>query len=160
MTTESEAGDTLVLGESITAGLRNLSDEILEAPGLVRGDIQLTSLDDTTFHRSIHFELSFFDSVRILPESLFTVSVVWDLRDDSCRYVYRMLRNFQPASYRGQPALQGIPSLRFRASGRIQMFPNVETKNLPEVEFTRTYFFTRFTPTEEFLNRVECAGLK
>lgn len=40
------------------------------------------------------------------------------------------------------------------------MFPNVETKDLPRVEFTRTYFFTRINPTEKFLNRVECARLK
>ncbi|MFQ5798261.1 MAG: hypothetical protein ACE5H0_06150 [Bacteroidota bacterium] len=147
-----------MLGEGFVVGLRNRSDEILEAPARIRGTIELWSLDDSTFRRTFMFEETFFDSITILPETTFTVSVVWDHRDDSCRFAYRMLERFEEVMIGSFVWHRGIPTLRFRARGSIQMFPNVETKILPEVEFSRRYIF-RWLPSEEFLNRVDCRGL-
>ncbi len=150
-------GEMIIAGESFAVGLRNLTDEILEAPSRVRGNIELWSVEDSTFRRTISFEETFFDTITILPESLFTVSVVWDLRDDSCRFAYRSLKDFdrfmegQAVWYRGRKVF------RFRARGSIQVFPNVETKLLPEVEFKRSYAFN-FLPSKEFLDQVKCEG--
>lgn len=149
--------DTIMLREGFEVGLRNRSDEILEAKARVRGTIELWSLDDSTFRRTIMFELTFFDSITILPESLFTVTVVWDQRDDSCRFVYRTLEEFERFTRGRNIWFRGSRTFRFRARGSVQFFPNVETKVLPEVEFTRIYEFN-FQPSQEFLRQVKCVG--
>ncbi|MFQ5799331.1 MAG: hypothetical protein ACE5H0_11680 [Bacteroidota bacterium] len=153
----TEGNDTIMLREGFIVGLRNHSDEILESKARVRGTIELWSLDDSTFRRTIMFERTFFDSITILPESLFTVTVVWDQRDDSCRFAYRTLEGFERFIRGKEIWFRGRGTFRFRARGSVQFFPNVESKVLPEVEFTRIYEFN-FQPSEEFLRRVKCGG--
>ena len=150
-------GEITIAGEGFAVGLRNLTDEILEAPSRVRGNIELWSVEDSTFRRTICFEKTFFDTITILPESPFTVSVVWDLRDDSCRFAYRTLSFFDRFIEGQLTWYRGRKTFRFRARGSIQMFPNVETKLLPEVAFKRSYAFN-FLPSKEFLDQVKCEG--
>ncbi len=154
---ESIFGEFTATPDVFRVGLKNLSDEGLESPARVRGEIELWLTQDDRVHRTFSFEDTRITAITIKPESLFTVSVEWDQRDDSCRYAFWSLVGSQfTVEARGQAIWYVSQTvLRFRARGKVQLFPNVETKELPEVEFTRTYAFN-FPAGYSFLTRVDC----
>jgi hypothetical protein len=142
-------------GQSFAVGLRNNSDEYLQARAAIRGTIRLSSPTDPTFHRTYEFTVPQFGVVTINPNSEFTVSVPWDQRDDSCRYVFRNLSIKDTVLGRDTPAWKTAQSVTFVATGRIQFWPNVETKDLPEFTFWRRWIFT-FDPRTGFMNSRSC----
>lgn len=75
----------------------------------------------------------------------------WDQRDDSCRYVFRNLE-LGPVMIGRAIYLGTIQMLTFRVKGTVQFWPNVETKELPEITIRRRYLFRQFDPRSDFMN--------
>ena len=134
-------GDTIITGTGafFSVGLKNNSDEYLQAKARIHGTMVITSPTDPSFRRSFEFTVPQFDEVTIRPLSEFTVSVVWDQRDDSCKYVFRNLPLEMVTI--GRTAWYRTTGYRtFQARGKIQFWPNVETKDLPAITFSRRYY--------------------
>lgn len=148
-------GDTILTGAiAVSLGLKNNSDEYLQAKANINGRLEITSPSDPTFHRAFNFTVPKFGEVTINPLSEFTVSVEWDQRDDSCKYIFRDLE-FVPVEIGRAPYYRGFPPLTFRVKGKLQLWPNVQTKDLPEISFSRQYYCS-FKPDASFLNSRSC----
>ncbi len=152
----SDLVDTVLTGSGafFSVGLKNNSDEVLQAKANIHGRLEISSLMDSTFHRTFDFTVPQFDTVTINPSSQFTVSVVWDQRDDSCRYVFRNLRVDSQMSGRVTWWVT-TEMLTFRVRGRVQFWPNVQTKELSEITIQRRYYFN-FYPSE-FMHSRNCS---
>ncbi len=148
-------GDTILTGAvAVSLGLKNNSDEYLQAQAKINGRLEITSPTDPTFHRAFDFTVPKFSEVTINPLSEFTVTVEWDQRDDNCRYPFLDLE-FVPVTIGAAPYYASAQMLTFRVRGRVQLWPNVQTKDLPEITFSRRYLCT-FKPDTSFLNSRSC----
>ena len=147
--------DTILTGAvAVSVGMKNSSDEYLQARANVHGTLEISSPTDPTFHRSFDFSVPQFDEVTIKPQSEFTVTVAWDQRDDSCQYVFRNLE-FVRVTIGVVPYYATTEMPTFRVKGRVQLWPNVQTKDLPEIIFKRRYLCA-FRPDSSFLNSRSC----
>lgn len=147
--------DTIIFGSGsfFSIGLKNNSDEYLQARSTVRGTLEISSTSPP-FHRTFEFTLPEYDIVTIRPLSEFTVNVRWDQRDDSCRYAFRDL-NLDRIIISRTEWWRTTRPVTFRAKGRIQIWPNVQTKELPEITFSRIYYFD-FDPRPDFMSSRSC----
>jgi hypothetical protein len=152
--------DTVPSGASVSflVGVRNSSDELLQAKANIHGTIEISSPTDPTFHRTLQFALPEYDEVTVDPMGDFAVRVPWDQRDDSCRYVFRNL-DFDTVRL-GSEFLSHLywrttSILTFQARGTVQFWPNVRTLELDEITFGKR-FYLPFKPEAGFLNSSEC----
>ena len=134
--------DTFMVGTGafLSLGLKNNSDEYLQAKARIHGTLEVSSSIDPTFRRIFEFSVPEYNEVTIPPLAEFTVRVPWDQRDDSCRFVFRnaffeeFLIGGRVSWYRTRTLLT------FRIKGRVQIWPNVQTMDLPEITFHRRYY--------------------
>ncbi len=149
--------DTILTGRGsfFTVGLKNISDEFLQAKANIHGTLEISSPTDPSFHRKFDFVVPQFDGVTINPVSEFTVTVAWDQRDDSCRYVFRNL-SLESYTIGHTTYLRTTQMLTFRAKGKVQFWPNVQTKELPEIAINHRYYFLGFDPRPDFMNSRSC----
>jgi hypothetical protein len=145
-------------GVSFFVGVRNSSDELLQAKANIRGTIEISSSTDPAFHRTLQFALPEYGEVTVGPMDDFAVQVPWDQRDDSCHYVFRNL-DFDTVRL-GSEFLSHLywrttSVLTFQARGTVQFWPNVRTLELEEITF-RKRFYLPFKPEASFLNSREC----
>jgi hypothetical protein len=152
--------DTVPSGASVSffVGVKNGSDELLQAKANIHGTIEISSSTDPAFHRTLQFALPEYDEVAVDPMGEFAVQVRWDQRDDSCHYVFRNLE-FDTVRL-GSEFLSHLywrttSALTFQARGTVQFWPNVRTMELEEVTF-RKRFYLPFKPEDSFLNSREC----